>query len=138
MTAYIKPFEYADIIALGFPDDEDNRVKTKGPAFTLMVDDKPVACGGIIEDPTRPGVGRAWTAGVREHQGAQVMRHIHASVKYFLNELRDRYERIEADCLPLESYERWLKRLGFSCEGYSPKYYHGQTYARYARIQSTP
>jgi hypothetical protein len=135
MNAYVKPLELADILAMGFPDDQDNQVKLKGQGFTLVVDDKPVAAGGIIEDPTRPGVGRCWTLGVKEHQSAQVMRHIHASVKHFLGQLQNQYERLEADCLPIESYERWLTRLGFSCEGYSPKYYYGKTFARYALIK---
>lgn len=122
---------------LGLPATEEWSQKiTHGIGFALIVDEKTVAAGGIVKDP-RQGVGRAWTFLDEARRSPLLMRRIHGYVCDLLPKVVGelQLERLEADCLDIDSYKLWIWRLGFNFEGTSPKYMNGHTYARYAWIR---
>jgi hypothetical protein len=102
-------------------------------AFTVMVDDKPVACGGVLDH--WQGRHEVW-AYIAGNVGPRVFLQIHHAVKRFFDAHSGR--RIEAyvDCQFPEGH-RWAQALGFELEterlrGYWP---NGRDAACYVRVK---
>ncbi len=80
-------------------------------SYTVMVDGRPVFCGGVVEH--WPGRCVVWAL-----VGAQTHRHwksVHTAVRNFLKALDAR--RIEADVrFDFPAGHRWAERLGFKVD----------------------
>jgi hypothetical protein len=90
--------------------------ETKGPAYTAMLDDKVIACSGVIV--LWPGVGYAWasfTDDIYAHR-IWVTRTIRSALRDIQRSLD--LHRIEAVVLyDDDRNQRWLEALGFTPEG---------------------
>lgn len=105
-----------------------------GPAYAAIIDDKVVACLGII--PQWEGRAIAW--GLVGSEAGKAFYGIHKAVKKFLD-LQD-YRRIEtAVSTDFEQGHRWAQLLGFKNEGtmraYTPD---GRDCDLYARLKCKP
>ena len=105
-------------------------------AITIMIDDIPVACGGVHEVFKGSGVAWAWIdknipkACVR--RVAMLLRkHFHEKVE------RHGFHRIQADVeVGLEKAERFVRFLGFESEGIMKAFGPDkQDYERYAYVR---
>ena len=107
-----------------------------GPAWTAVVEDEPVACGGIVL--LWPGVGEAWTfagAGL-DRSGLAFHRAVTAELETICRQ--HRLHRVQAACHANHKQgRRWLNLLGFREEGlmqfYGP---HGHDFIRFARVRT--
>ena len=106
----IKPYEPQDAIDLC--GDETKRAAANlnqlaGPAFTLFLDKKPIACGGV----RIYGVGELWMLTNDENRKKHIKSIYRASKEEINKMIRENHlwrvmaERNEADT--------WLKHLGF-------------------------
>ncbi len=86
-----------------------------GPAWTAVVDDRPIGCAGVVMP--WPGVGMAWMV-----LSEEIERHgiwLCKTVVAFLSETVNRHglHRVEAVALvDSPRNQRWLSRMGFHVE----------------------
>lgn len=94
-----------------------------GPAFTAVVDGKPIACAGVTI--SYPGVGYAWVVFSYDFP-----RHKLWITRTLRNAFRDivngcKLHRVEAQVLESQIAERrWIEMLGFTPEGIAHEYTH--------------
>jgi len=98
-------------------------------SFTLMLDKKPIAAGGIIT--LMPGVGSAWvfvSPAVKEN-----VHRFHRTVVRSLRSFLPKFRRIQADVHDeFTMGHRWIKSLGFAFESTMPLAgLSGETLKRY-------
>ncbi|NJB68532.1 hypothetical protein GGQ74_002205 [Desulfobaculum xiamenense] len=104
-----------------------------GPAFTGLVDGRPVACAGIVLGA--PGVGDGWAL-----TGVEVPHFALSFCRAFsrmLPALMAEWHLVRVQALVLEEHatsRRWLERLGFECEGLLRRFSGGRNYYIYARL----
>lgn len=105
-----------------------------GPAFTLMVDAKPIACAGI--EPYWPGMGEAW--GIFSIHVYQYPIAVFKAAREGLDRIMQDWKLIRVQAVALKDFPsavKFLERLGFEPEGEMRKYGPGgETFLRYARI----
>ena len=124
-TAEMVNFIGVDAMAEGF--------QSRGPAYSAFSDGELFVISGI--NILWPGVGEAWAmfgVGYEEHGFF-----IHRTVIRLLNRLSDdlKLERLQAVVLKKHyAGVEWITRLGFDFEGTMEKYFHGNTYLRYAKL----
>jgi len=103
-------------------------------AYTLLLDDTPIACGGVW--PIWEGVAAVWSA-----LSLESLKHpkaLHKAARGALDEIEARLglKRMEAAVLfGHDAGHRWMRHLGFREEGLMRNYGVGGTshYHRYAR-----
>lgn len=104
------------------------------PAYTLLVNDNPVLCGGIFV--MCDGVGEVWTVTSKAVEKYPLS--FHKTVVYTIEKFREFYKlhRIQATCLKEHNVSRkWLEHLGFKCEGLLEKYdMEKRDYYMFARV----
>lgn len=120
---------------LNFPNPKNiSETLAKGPAFTGLIDEEILACGGII--PFWKGVGEAWV--VTSHFVCEYPLFFAKTIWRKLNGLiiLMNLERIQTvvDAENIVS-RKWVERMGFVNEGPMRKYIGGRTYIRYAWIK---
>lgn len=122
------PFKAEHLLAIAsrnpFDDDliEDAyRKETRGPAFTAMVDDKPMAAAGVVV--LWHGVGEAWT--VFGHDFPKHAIWITRTIKFALRDIIRgcNLHRVEATVLESQTtYRKWIELFGFIPEGIAHEY----------------
>lgn len=103
-----------------------------GPAYTLLIDGKPVASGGIaLLDPT---YGECWLLLTKQKNGIIVFRYVLRKLQVLID--HHGFRRLQAHVIKgFDEGEELIKRLGFKREGWLEKYGpNGETYGLYARI----
>lgn len=125
VAAFLRPRDRVEVLACvpaGLSDAEGllwwvDHITAGGEAWVAMVDDEPVAMGGIRGIDGRPDLACTWCVGTgrKLEAGAAIFRHalrIHAR----WHEIG--VERFQCSCLdsPEES-SAWLERLGYVREG---------------------
>lgn len=113
-------------------DNAVSQLESSKYAFTLLVDDKPIACIGISE--YWPGRGEAWAFFTKDKPEYFVR--IHRAAKRFLKKVD--MNRIEATvrCSFYQGH-RWAMMLGFECERTEMKFWGptGESYSAYAYLK---
>jgi hypothetical protein len=106
-------------------------LQTAGPAYSAVIDDKVIACLGII--PQWENRAIAW--GLISGDAGKYFIGVHKAVKRFLD-LQD-YARIETSVsCNFDQGHRWAQMLGFEREGMMRKYTpDGRDCDLYARIR---
>ena len=113
-------------------EEAAERWESVGPAFTLMIDDVPEACGGIamIDDT----FGECWVLIPRSVHGIIVYRAILRGLNFLI--ARHNFRRVQA--FIVEGFEkgfRLVKKLGFVFEGRLEKFGpNGETLHLYAKV----
>jgi len=120
---------------LNFPNPKNvSETLGKGPAFTGLIDEEILACGGII--PFWKGVGEAWI--VSSPLICKYPLFFAKTVWRKLNGLivSMNLERVQTviDAEHIVSC-KWAERMGFVNEGLMKKYIGGRDYIRYAWIK---
>jgi hypothetical protein len=143
----IIPFEshHVEMMELREPDRlslagmQDRKIKVdkdSGEAWTGMVDEGVVACGGIIF--LWPGVGWAWLLTGTLIRTNAISFHKAAIEK--LKEMEDKYNLHRIQCSVNADYvasRKWLEKLGFTKEGLMKKYdTRERDYYMYARVRN--
>lgn len=104
---------------------------SRGVALTLLWDDRPIACGGVIL--LWPGLGEGWMylgSDIREHAFA-FHRGTVRMIRRLSEELHLRRLQVTAPLWHTETHG-WLERLGFREESRMPHYGpEGETYIRF-------
>lgn len=125
----IVDLELAHLEALGAGDHAEH-MEYPGRSFTMLMDDKPIAVGGIYV--VREAVGIAWTAFSNDlRESALIMRRIHWAAKNLFVQAREQLKLERVEAMTLRSDRKacaWPKRFGFKFNGRMPKYYQGQEY----------
>jgi len=128
MRPLVVPFRAEHMLAIvprePFDDqtiDDAWRKEREGPAFTVIVNDKPIACAGVML--VRPGVGYAWT--VFSHDFLNYRLYVTRSLRRALRDIVKgcALHRVEAQTLE-DNYvnRKWLEHLGFEVEGIAHDY----------------
>lgn len=106
--------------------------RTAGPAFTLLIDDEPVVCGGIaLLDPT---YGECWLLVPRHDHGIVIFRYVLRMLRKLIDE--HKFRRLQAHVVKgFTEGEELMKRLDFEFEGWLNKYFpNGDTAGIYAKV----
>ena len=106
-----------------------------GPAWTVLIDGAPAACGGVA--PLWDGVGEAWTFAGETVRCEPLAVHRAAARGLAEAERALRLHRVQAACHhDNRRGRRWLVLLGFREEGlmlhYGPRGHH---FVRFARVR---
>lgn len=126
-----QPEQAAEITALR--DEQVRAVEMSGPGWTILVNDKAVACATISD--LRDGRGFMWAA-IGADAGPYLLRATRIGVR-MMNE--SPYKRIEAIVkYGFAAGEKWARLLGFELEtpfGMRNFGVDGSTYMLFARVQ---
>lgn len=88
-----------------------------GVSWAAMVDDVPVAMGGLREIDGRPDIASSWCVGTDRKLEAGVAIYLHAARSHQAWEARG-IRRFQCSCLDTpEESSMWLVRLGYEREG---------------------
>lgn len=122
------PFRAEHLLAIASRNPFDNdlidgayRKEVDGPGFTAFVDDKVLACAGVLVE--RPGVGFAWT--VFGHDFPRYAVWLTRTIKLALRDIIRgcKLHRVEAHVLESQSVERkWIELFGFEPESVAHEY----------------
>lgn len=111
-----------DLISLGIQIDDRTRIAcTEGESFAAVLDNKAIACGGVVI--RWRGVGEAWAViseSMRKHPFT-----LHKAAVRVLDEsiMKHRLHRIQATVTADFGLGcKWLRSLGFEEEGIMKKY----------------
>lgn len=108
------------------------QIESSRYAFTLKVNEKPIACMGVQE--YWRGRGEAWAFFVPGYP--EYFTRIHRAVLRFLREVKIR--RIEATVrTAFFEGQKWVLMLGFQCERHEMKYWGptGESYSAYSYLK---
>lgn len=136
MKTELVPLNINHFYALGA--QHDAKVKLEyGKGWALLADGCPVSIGGVVSDPARPGVGKAWTLHVKDAENSPfLMRRIHGAVKCKIHLFKEQFNRIECETFPnsIRHYS-WLIFFGFNYEGIARLFTGTEDRARFAWIK---
>ena len=105
----------------------------KGPAFTGLIDGRPVCIAGVCI--LWPGCGEAWA--ILSEEGRMHGLFVHRQVMTRLPEIAREYKLIRIQAAAEKDNKvalSWLMALGFEYEGEMPFYISGKHFIRLARI----
>jgi RimJ/RimL family protein N-acetyltransferase len=112
--------------------DAANAVTQQGQCWTVLVADRPIACGGFEE----PWEGRAIVWAVLSREAGSHMLAITRAVRRAL--AIHPAERIEAQAVAsFRPAVRWLKLIGFEEECLLRKFHRGQDYWAFVLLKTT-
>jgi len=139
----IEPYKASDLYNLDLQDgqaylsdwvtvDQAKALEDNGWAYTGFVNDKPIACIGLL--PIWQGRGMAWAYISCEAVGRQFIP-IHKAVSRFLDACYLQRIEMTVDC-EFEAGHRWARMLGFEMEAECMKSYRpdGGDCSLYARV----
>lgn len=122
------PFKAQHLLAIAsrnpFDDaliDDAWQKEAKGPGFTAIVNDKPLACAGV--QIVRPGVGYAWT--VFSHDITNYRLFVTRTIRHTLRNIIKGCNLHRVEALVAETQlgnRRWIESLGFEAEGVAHDY----------------
>ena len=140
---YVVPFEAKHLFQMDFqeaqkwivPYLEYNKVKTLENewASTIMLDGKPMLCGGPLPDGTHRAI--LWSV-ISKEVVTSTFRVVHRHVMKYLESLP--FRRLEAAIdVDFKAGHRWMKALGFTMEASLMKAFQidGRDCALYAKVR---
>ena len=102
-------------------------------AFTMIYDGRIITCAGFVE--LWPGVAEIWQ--IPSKYVAQNPVLFARDIRRFLEEIINtfKWHRVETKCPVDDLHDRWMKWLGFECEGHLKKFSHDKKDVKqYARL----
>lgn len=104
-----------------------------GPGWSVLHNGIHIASGGAL--PISPGVGEVW-----QFPTIHVPKHMVSYSKVFRHYLREilekgNFRRLQTSCPVDDLHDRWMRFLGFECEGVMRRYgFDGTDRAIWARL----